>query len=160
MSQADATLLYRASGSLVGAPVVRVQRADGRPVARAERSRSEDGRLGWAFRGGGVPDFVIEDEGDLDSFLVTRPDLAPFGRIQRLGRLRPRLEATDADGRQLVVEADGRVFDRADRELGHIRLTGPGEVHARLPALASPTRRSLVLAAPICHAAQQALARR
>lgn len=155
----DTPLLYRASGALVEAPVVWVERDDGRPIATVVRIDSGDRGSGWTFFGGGVPDFVIEDEGHLDSFLVTRPDRAPFGRIEKRGRLRPRLEASDSRGRQLVIEADGQVFSRHHHVLGRILLTGPGEAQVRVTEPACPTQRTLLLASPICHAVQQALLR-
>lgn len=144
---------------MVRAPVVRVEDEDGRPVAHAAQASIDDGRLGWVWSGGGVPDFIIEAQGNLDSFLLTRLDLAPFGRVHRQGRLHPHLEITDARGPQLVVEADGRVLDRQHGRLGRLDLVGPGEVwvRARLPRGGSDTHRSLLLAMPICHAAHQTL---
>jgi hypothetical protein len=147
-------LLYRASGPLARARMIRIERPGGRVFAWIRREDADDGRAIWCWTGGGVPDFAIEDEGGFESFLVTRTDGAPFGRFARRGFLRPRLEATDARSVQLVVEADGLLCGPQGRELGRVDLESSSRLRLTSRAVRDQTLRSLVLATPICHAAQ------
>jgi hypothetical protein len=150
-------LTYRSSLPLASAPTIDVETNGGDPGARLERGRTEDGQVIWRWSGGEMLPFVVEDEGDLQSFLVTREDGAPFGRIRVRGLLRIRLEARDARAVQMVVQPDGRLCSPEGEELGAIDLRSPTEVVLELEPLSDPTRLTLALATPLCHAAASAL---
>jgi hypothetical protein len=137
-------LLYRADRPLASAPIVDVESDGGRILARVERTRTPRGRLLWRWIGRGVEPFAVEDETSMQSFLVTRGDGAPIGRIRVRGLLRIRLEATDARAVRLIGQADGRLCSPDGRELGCL------EPRDR-------TQRLLALAMPVCQAANAPL---
>jgi hypothetical protein len=150
-------LHYRADRPLASAPTVVVTSDGGRALARIERARTPQGRTLWRWIGHGVEPFGVEDETSLQSFLVTRGDGAPFGRIRVRGWLRVRLEATDARGVRLVGRVDGRLCSPDDRELGRFELRAPEEARLELRGTADPTERLLALAMPVCQAANAPL---
>jgi hypothetical protein len=144
---------YRSSLPLATAPSIVVETSGAREPARVQRGRTEHGRTVWRWSGGGVEPFAVEDEGDLQSFLVTRSDGAPFGRIRVRGWLRVRLEALDARAVQVVVQHDGRLRRPDGTEIGSLDLVGPNEVRVEMEPIGDPTRRALALATPVCQAA-------
>lgn len=150
-------LTYRASLPLASAPAVTVYDDTGAEHAHVRRGRLPSGRVVWHWSGGDVEPFAVEDEGDLQSFLVTRADGAPFGRIRVRGWLRVRLEALDSRDVQAVVQHDGRLCDVHGREIGRLDLRSPSEVHVELERVDDPTRRVLALAMPVCQAANAPL---
>jgi hypothetical protein len=152
-------LTYRASQPLASAPHIVVEADGGRVQARVERRRTEQHRPVWHWSGDDVEPFAVEDEGALQSFLVTRGDGAPFGRIRVRGWLRMRLEATDARAVQTVVQADGRVCADDGKQIGRVELRSPEEAVVELDRVdrLDPTRRLLVLAMPVCQAANAPL---
>lgn len=171
------SLVYVAQGPLLQAPTVWVGLPDGHPFAQLQHVRTAAGRDDWHWTGGGVPDFVIQDERQLESFLVTRPDGVPFGRLRRRGLLRPRLEVGDAHGPRLLVDDDGRLLDAFRTPLGRIEHVTPDRMRLEVPedptptsrhhgpsvtvtGRADPTDRSLLLATPMCHLAQRMLLHR
>jgi hypothetical protein len=149
-------LIYRASQPLASAPQILVEDDGGRVRARVRRARTPQGRPVWRWTGRDVDPFAVEDETALQSFLVTRGDGAPFGRIRVRGWLRMRLEATDARSVQTVAQADGRLCTDDGREIGRLELRTPEEAVVELDPV-DPTRRLLVLAMPVCQAANAPL---
>jgi hypothetical protein len=149
-------LTYRASEPLASAPHIVIEADGGRVRARVERGRTHHGPPVWRWSGDGVEPFAVEDAGALQSFLVTRGDGAPFGRIRVRGWLRMRLEATDARGVQTVGQADGRLCADDGREIGRLELRSPEEAVVELDRV-DPTRRLLALAMPVCQAANAPL---
>jgi hypothetical protein len=150
-------LLYRADRPLASAPTVDVESDGGRVLARVERTRTAQGRALWRWFGHEVEPFAIENESSLRSFLVTRGDGAPFGRIRVRGWLRVRLEAADARAVRLVGQPDGRLCSSDGRELGRLELREPEEALLELHGIADPTQRLLALAMPVCQAANAEL---
>jgi hypothetical protein len=146
-------LIYRADLPLASARTVVVESGGGRVLARVERARTPQGRTLWRWLGHGVEPFAVEDETSLRSFLVTRGDGAPFGRIRVRGWLRVRLEATDAREVRIVGQADGRLCSPDGRELGRLELRAPERSLLELDGIADPTQRLLALAMPVCLAA-------
>jgi hypothetical protein len=149
-------LTYRANLPLASAPNIAVE-VDGAEPAWLRRGRTTEGRTVWRWTGGDVEPFAIEDEGDLQSFLVTRSDGAPFGRIRVRGWVRVRLEATDASAVRFVAQADGRLCAPDGEELGRLELRSPTEVAVDLATVSDPTQRTLARAMPVCHAANAPL---
>lgn len=150
-------LRYRASEPLAEADVIWVEQTTGHRDARILRDRTTDGRVLWRWAGVGVPDFSIEEEAGLSSFLITDPLGAPFGRARRRGMWRSWLEVSDARGVQLTVDAHGRLCAPQGRLVGWVTIFDACTARLLAEPIEDPTLRSLVLTTPLCHALQSTL---
>ena len=159
MHQTWKRLSYRAAESVATSATVEITLPDGRLHARLDRHTTGDGRTRWDWRGGDLTDFSIEVEDRGDSFLLTDPVGIPFGRIRSQGTLLPRLTGGDAGAERFVIDLDGRIraCHGLHRRLGRITVHSPAELTVVIEVAADETLATLLAAAPLCHAATQAM---
>jgi hypothetical protein len=131
---------------------------DGRVLGHAVRRTLDDGRVVWHVTDGEAPPFVVEPGPAVAprSWLLTRPDGAPFARIDLTAEAPLELEVVDAEAHVVRLLPDGELVDPdGDVHLGTIDLTDAGPavpdgVVLELPSGGDPALRAALLTIPLC----------
>jgi hypothetical protein len=126
-------------------------------LGHAVRRARADGLIVWHVTDGEAPPFVVEvacNEGSA-SWLLSRPDGAPFARITVTGERPLDLEVLDTHEHLVRVDDDGTLSDHDGTRLGHVDLAGadrgdPDGITLELPTGGDPTLRAALLTIPLC----------